>query len=646
MKKNVTYLFLLLASSAFAQQAVVNSKLEIKSLNKHNQLPSFISFSGSNVLPPSIEGMNEWFRLNLGANADFNLVNTGSSVDFSGMSHTRFKQTYRNIPVEGSMVNTHFKNGVMNSLNGNYYPNLNIDIKPMVQETDALKIALARYGFAVFAWQNKKEENLLKQIQQNPLATYYPKAEIVIISKNHSQVEADFRLAYKFNVYVSEPLSREWIYIDAINGDILFTEQIIHTTDVKGTAITKYSGMQNITCDSTQPDSFFLKEQGRGLGIETYSARGGTRLDTGIILNSDTKAWNLTNIQQDEVALDIHWGLEKTYDFYKEKLNRNSLNDSGFKLIGLVHFGTKFNNAFWNGQYTNFGDGDGVKFKPLTSIDVCGHEVSHGLTQKTASLIYMNESGALNESFSDIFGKCVEHYAIPDSFNWLIGNRFQANGNYFRSMENPKLKANPKFYDGLFFLNASSPGPDNDYGGVHINSGVQNYWFYLMIEGGTGNREKPDQNPYWVKGIGWDKATQLVYTTLTQYLTPFSDYSDVSTTSMLVADNLFGVGSEESKTVQMGWYAVGLADLPTVGLQKIALNSTVTLAPNPANEKIALSFKNNNNTVRNIEICDIMGQLILQQKVSSGNSIDIANWAKGFYLMRFEDGSCLKFVKY
>lgn len=646
MYKLVAFFTLTFCFNLYAQQPNVNKQLDVRMVNKVNQIPSYITFSNAALAPNVSDDLSLWFRSNLGANQAFSLKPMSKPNQADGLVHARYRQYYQHLAVEGSMVITHSKNGSLISLNGAYYPNLYIHTSPAITEQVALNLAMATYTNAVFGWQDKEAEQLLKAIKQDATATYFPKAELVIFGKNYSQQEADFRLAYKFNIYTTAPLSKQNVYIDAQNGELLGAEGLIHTTDVKGIAKTNFHGEQQITCDSLAADSFVLREFARGQGIETLNAQRGNRLDSSIGFNSKSANWDLRNFDRDEVALDVHWGLEKTYDFYKEQLLRNSINDSGYKLTALVHVNKKFNNAYWDGQFVNFGDGDSTRFKPFTAIDICGHEVSHGLTQVTAGLWYRSESGALNESFSDIFGKCIEHYAIPDSFTWIIGKRIQYSGDFLRSMSNPKLKNHPKYYDGEFFQNPSNPDRNNDFGGVHTNSGIQNYWFYLLVEGGSGQREDANKTNFWVSGIGWEKATQIAYTTLTNYLTPQTDFIDAASFSILAAEDLYGTGSKEANMNQMAWYAVGLADLPTVGLHKIAVSSTVALAPNPANENITIRFKNNSNTLKNIEVCDVMGQVILSQSIANGTNLEIANWASGIYLMRFEDGSCLKFVKY
>lgn len=640
MKFLIPLLALVFSMELSAQQAINYSQLDVKSVNKANQLPSLFVFKQANNNRPNIDNINDWFRQNLQANDEFKLVNVGTSRDIAGYSHIRYQQFYNNIPVEGSMLNTHYLNGEMQSMNGNYYTQLNVNTNPNMTESQALATAMSKYGNVEFSWLNSDEEALLKVIEENPFATYLPKGELVIISPEHSQIQEQFRLAYKFNIKVSEPMMREMVYIDAQNGDLLYAENLLHTTDVKGSGLSRYNGNVTFMCDSLKSDSFILRSSGRGKGIQTYNAKQATKLDTNSVFKSKTSSWNLVNSAKDEVALDIQWGMEQCYDFYKTGLGINSINDSGYKMVALVHVRKNYNNANWDGKYLNFGDGDGVSYKPFTSLDICGHEMTHGLTQKTAKLVYKNESGGLNESFSDIFGKCIEHYAAPDSFTWIVGKKIQFNGNYIRNMKEPTLKNNPKFYAGQYFIPA---GTLYDNGGVHINSGVSNLWFHLLCEGGSGIRES-DGKPFTVKSIGWEKATTIAYTTLANYLTPTSEFFDASELSQLVTRNLYGDTSDVANQVLMAWYGVGLASLPGSGLSDIVKqNTSVTITPNPATEQIKLKVISNQ--LLEASIIDITGKVMSRIEVYNGAIIPVSDLAKGVYMLRFNDGSSLKFVK-
>jgi len=245
-------------------------------------------------------------------------------------------------------------------------------------------------------------------------------------------------------------------------------------------------------------------------------------------------------------------GTEKTWDYYYNIFNRNSIDGAGFSLISYVHYSSGYNNAFWNGSYMTYGDGDGSTFTPLMSIDVCGHEVTHGLTSYTANLTYSYEPGALNESFSDIFGNCIEWYTnYPSGFNWRVGEDITPSNAGIRNMANPNEFYDPDTYQGSYWAYGSY-----DNGGVHTNSGVQNYWFYLLTDGGSGTNDIGDS--YSVTGIGINDAQSIAYHNLTVYLGPSSQYSDAAFYANQSAIDLFGNNSNQYIQCNNAWYAVGI----------------------------------------------------------------------------------------
>ena len=207
--------------------------------------------------------------------------------------------------------------------------------------------------------------------------------------------------------------------------------------------------------------------------------------------------------------------------------------------------------------------GDGSSFKPLTSLDVCGHEITHAVTSSTANLVYSNESGALNESFSDIFGNSIERYAKPTGYSWKIGEEITFSGNGLRNMQNPKLFNNPRCYKSTYWYTGSA-----DNGGVHTNSGVQNWWYYLISEGGSGTNDPG--NIYKVDSIGIIKAEQIAYRSLTYYLTTSSQYADARFYSIRAAADLYGACSKEVIAVTNAWYACNVGAKYDSGFVKAA----------------------------------------------------------------------------
>lgn len=228
-----------------------------------------------------------------------------------------------------------------------------------------------------------------------------------------------------------------------------------------------------------------------------------------------------------------------------------------------------------------YGDGDGLNYGPLTSTDIVGHEITHAITENSAGLIYSNESGALNESFSDIFGVAVDYYANPTTANFLVGDEFALNGQAFRDMSNPNAYGDPDTYLGNYWYVGSV-----DNGGVHTNSGVQNYWFYLLCSGGNGTNDLG--NTFNVSSIGITAAAAIAYRTLTLYLTANSDYADMRTYSIQSAIDLYGICSNEVIQVTNAWYAVGVGAAYTNMVIANFDTPVVSLCGAPAN----VSFQN------------------------------------------------------
>lgn len=263
-------------------------------------------------------------------------------------------------------------------------------------------------------------------------------------------------------------------------------------------------------------------------------------------------------------ALDVHWGMEVTYDFYLNIFDRNSYDGNGSEIKnfvnGAVQLAGSQNNAFALGDPYNvmvYGLGDGEFMGPVVNLDVAGHEFTHMVVSNNGNggLKYQGESGALNESFADMMGTCVEFYSgyNPD---WQIGEGLMLTQSYMRNMANPNDVGHPDTYGGNFWQN-----PDNlesDHGGVHTNSGVQNFWFYLLSEGGAGTNDLG--NSYSVNGIGIEKARQIAYRNLINYLGPDATYYDSHLGSLQSAEDLYGNPSVEYDAVKAAWYAVGIGN--------------------------------------------------------------------------------------
>jgi Zn-dependent metalloprotease len=246
-------------------------------------------------------------------------------------------------------------------------------------------------------------------------------------------------------------------------------------------------------------------------------------------------------------------GLGSTFSLFNDVYGRNSIDGAGLPLDATVHYGELFDNAFWNGERMVFGDGDGEIFGRFTaSLSVIGHELAHGITQYTAALEYAGQSGALNESISDVFGALVEQHSLEqtaEEASWLIGEGLfteRVEGAALRS-----LKAPGTAYDDDVLGRDPQPAhlddfvvTDDDNGGVHINSGIPNRAFYLVAEALGGN--------------SWERAGQVWYDTLSLQLQPDCDFASFAAATLQAAATRYGEDSEEVRAVESGWAGVGV----------------------------------------------------------------------------------------
>jgi Zn-dependent metalloprotease len=354
------------------------------------------------------------------------------------------------------------------------------------------------------------------------------------------------------------------VILDAQTGRTIATLSNINTEGVIGRGDGHYHQDLTFPTDSIAEGQYLLRDLSRGKGI---TARNISNHDL-----TPTDADNEWAYPEDGQAamIDGYYASVKFYDFLQKRFNRNSIDDEGFELVANMNRHT-YVNAFWNRSEATFGNGDCVNYSALTTFDIVGHEFAHGLTQFTSGLIYFNESGALNESISDIMGKGLEYYYDQPHFNWLLGKLIVKGpgGSHFRSMERPNLRNHPSFYKGNFWRYDLS-----DNAGVHSKSGVLNFWFYLLAEGDSG-RNQANYN-YDVAPIGMDSALQLVYLLETAYLTESSGYLEAYELSKLAATDLFGEDSAPYASMIEAWKAVGIDDETTpveVDEQNIALTT-------------------------------------------------------------------------
>ena len=505
--------------------------------------------------------------------------------DHLGFGHVKYQQYMNGLPVEGAFFTVHARNREVVGLSGHFVENTGEAFaSSALSEQDALAFALADINADSYIWQDPTSANTAHfhvhsgdtthihlgshsddtgggghepgcgcpncaakadtsstPMANNELSFEVPEGELVYFDTGDGAP----RLAYKFDIYALEPLSRDYVFVDTHSGEILEKYNRIHTADAPATGTSLYNGTVSFVADDTGAN-FRLRQQVNG--VETFNLNNGTNYGAATDITSPTNAFTATNVHN---GVQAHFGAEQTLDYFLTRHGRDSYDNQGTTLFSYVSYGNNYVNAFWNGTAMTYGDGNGSTIGPLTSLDIVGHEIAHGVTQFSAGLIYQNQSGALNESFSDIFGEAVENYASGAN-DWLMGDDIGLTGSgAFRSMSNPNQYGDPDTYLGDFWYTGSG-----DNGGVHINSGVQNKWFYILTEGESGTNDFGFS--YNVTGIGMEDAAEIAYRNLTVYLNPSSDYPEAREGAVQSAIDLFGAGSQQHLSTMAAWDAVGV----------------------------------------------------------------------------------------
>ncbi len=568
----------------------------------------------------------------------------GLEKDQLGYETYRFQQILNDIPVEYGMMAVQTKDGKIVGESGKWIVKMpkNLEKSAKISESIALQSALAFVGAESYKWQNKEEEDFIRRESGDKNASFTPKGEMVYYSDPADEKMNDLRLAYKFDIYAERPVSRQYVFVDAKDGKVLGVDAIIHEVNSPGTAVTAYSGTRSIMTDSYN-GSYRLRETGRngGTAVQTFDLKKGTNYSSAVDFTDTDNSWNNVNSNKDQYATDAHWGAEMTVDYLYTKFGRKSIDNNHFAIKSYVHYSTNYFNAFWDGSRMTYGDGSSSTNggKPLTALDVCGHEIAHGMTSKTANLAYQRESGALNEGFSDIFGNSIELWARPTQASWKLGEDFSY---VIRDMADPNAYSQPDTYLGKYWKatttsGCSNPSQSNDYCGVHTNSGVLNFWYYLLVTGGSGTNDKGFA--YNVTGIGLDKAAAIAYRTLTTYLTSSSTYMNARTYSLQAAADLYGAGSAEVTQVTNAWNAVGVGGGTSAAGKMAAPDALLyTISPNPATDKFTVSFEGKEGSGV-VELMSLTGKREVSEKIKitdGKNRLEIqlpANMLPGMYIV-------------
>ncbi len=535
------------------------------------------------AVPPTVAAqratnhmMEQRVQMGLDANHSFAMRSVQKDGDLD-RTHTRFDKLYNGVKVWGGDLIAHSgADGEILGITTNHKEKVSLNVNPTLGVTEALAVA---------------HQNL------NPMGPYAaePTSELVIYPlsvdirrPNRSRVaDGDLnaedvvrtvvrnRLAYHIHVELengaAETIHRDYM-IDAHTGRILKQWDDLHSAAAVGTGKSQYSGIVSLDTNSTA-SGFELRDMTRGTGgafgnnVVTDLAHG-TSSATGSIYTDADNTWgdsanyvegsSTSAANGQTAAVDAHFGIMSTWDYYKKVLGRNGIDGTGKASYIRVHYSNSYDNAFWSDTCFCMTFGDGSSFTTLTSMDVAGHEMSHGVCATTANLTYSGESGGLNEANSDIHGTMVEFYrttpgatTVPATGgNWTIGEQ---------------LSATPLRYMYKPSLDGSSPDAWSSSVGsldVHYSSGPMNRCFYFLSQGATttGNTSTT-LLPTGMTGIGNDHAARIEYRALATYWTSSTNYAAARTGMISAAKDLYGAGSAEEQAVWNAFHGinVGLA---------------------------------------------------------------------------------------
>lgn len=429
-------------------------------------------------------------------NSEQELTTISFKKDVRGWEHVKLQQIYKSLPVEGKQILVHINdNKEVQVVNGHYLPNIDLDTSATIQSAAAISSV-------------KRDLNLQKELTQAP------KAELVVYNYNEKTY-----LAWKTLLSSEDPLGEFIYFIDAKTGEII---------------------------DSYNNLKFTLDRN-------TYDANNGTSLP-GTLKRSEG------NFPTGDDVLDTaHFNVGRVYNYYKNQHGHDSYDNAGVTIVSTVHYDENLNNAFWNGRQLIFGDGNKTRYSPLSqSLDIVGHEFTHAVTDNESDLIYRYQSGALNESLSDIFG------VLMDPPDWMIGEDVYTPGtagDALRYMDNPTRGNQPDHMNDFVTPDLTGSTMDRscfnarfqDNGCVHFNSGIPNKAAYLMAEGGT-------HHGIAVVGMGRENMGKVFYETQINWLTRDSDFMDARDATLDAVVAIFPGDISKHKTVQNAWAVVGIGD--------------------------------------------------------------------------------------
>ncbi len=519
-------------------------------------------------------------RGSFGLDTAHNFVPRSAVSDELGQTHIRLDQTYRGLRIfEGEAIVALAGENEPHGLISELRSGIDLPTQPTLSGSDALGIVRSELNpQGDYAREPAVELMIFPRVVESERAQRLrgPQGEL-----NAEDVERKVRgyaLAYHVHTELENGAAETQhtdFMVDAHSGEILKRWSTLHTAASKGTGKSQYSGSTELGTDSAT-SGFELRDVARAMNITTYNLNHGTS-GTGTVFADADNTWgdgknyvsggSTTGDNGQTAGVDAHFGTEKTFDYYQAVHGRNGIDGAGKATYNRVHYSSNYDNAFWSDGCFCMTYGDGRSLTVLTSLDVAGHEMTHGVTSRTANLTYSGESGGLNEAMSDIMGAAAESWVASgggmggnpatwttSANTWKIGE--DVAGLLFASIGALRLMNDPT-KDNMskdYYPERNMPG-SADNGGVHTNSGIGNLAYYLATMGGKHPRAKTSVE---VKGIGIDKATRIFYLADTMLFTDKTTFQEARYATAKAAELLYGRCSTEWLTMHHAWDAVAV----------------------------------------------------------------------------------------
>ena len=504
---------------------------------------SFALAASDDMLPEALDHVDGMLTA-----GELNIASLDADALIPGRMIERLGQFHEGLPVFGAQVVRQMDGRTTVSVTGRLYEQLDIDLDAAIAPEQARAAAITALG----AGANIRGETVLGILP----------------------VESGYRLAYRMTV-LSDWDMRE-MYVDADTSAILLSISDIHTQRAIGQGNGIFGALRKMSTNQTsstyQAVDKMRPAEAFTLAFPGTMSRLNFFLQSQLLFSSDV-ATDSDNVWTDGPTVDAHVYQGWVYDYYFKRFDRKGMDDRNGEVDSIVHplarseagrqppnvVNTFINNAFYCCEgLLVFGDGDGRLFTFLAGgFDVVAHEWTHGVTDFTSRLEYRDESGALNEAFSDIMAAAMEFYYQPagtgrDQADWLIAEEvYLASPGYLRSLIDPAAKGHPDHYSLRRFI-----GTSTDEGGVHFNATIATHAFYLAVAGGR-NRV----SGITVQGVGLgniERMERIFYRAFTQLLSPNARFSDARRATLQAAADLFGGGSTERAQVELAWTAVGV----------------------------------------------------------------------------------------